>query len=172
VPETARSHFYGLREAKKDLVGIAIFDRLDKELQQNTPLSEFMWKKREMENYICNEDVLMQYANYDLPQDDLFTQAEASRRQQAMRESIDEIVLALKTLKRPSPWSSDIKATDEFLDTLFEKYFEKLSLPNLLRKTDYHMLARLMPKDKIDVEVIEKLDAIVAVATQAKPREN
>lgn len=172
VPETARSHFYGLREAKKDLVGIAIFDRLDKELQQSSPLAEFMWKKREMENYICDEDVLMQYANYDLPEDDLFTRAEASRRQIAMRESIDEIATALKTLKRPSPWSSDIKATDEFLDTLFEKYFEKLSLPNLLRKTDYHMLAHLIRKEKIDTEIIEKLDAIVAVAKLAKPRVN
>ena len=67
--------------------------------------------------------------------------------------------------------SGVIKASDDFLDPLFQSFFEKLSLPNLLRKTDYHVLARLVPKDKIDPEVIVKLDGIVEVATKAKPKE-
>lgn len=172
VPETARSHFYGLQEAKGDLVGIAIFDRLDKELQKGRPLSELMWKKREIENYLCREEVLIRYANYDLPEDDLFSNAEMSRRQQAMKESIDEIAKALEKLKKPSPWSSDVKATDDFLDIVFDTYFEKLGLPNLLRKTDYHVLAKLVSKEDIDRDVIEKLDAIAAVARKAKPRDS
>ena len=73
-------------------------------------------------------------------------------------------------MKKLNPWSPDIKATDEFLDPLFDKYFEKLGLPNLIKKSDYHILARLVPKDKIDPEIVEKLDAIVAVAKKAKPR--
>jgi len=89
-----------------------------------------------------------------------------------MQESIAEISSALKTLKKLDPWSSDIKATDDFLDPLFDKYFEKLGLPNLLRKADYHILARLVPKDKIDPEITEKLDAIVEIAKKAKPRED
>jgi len=40
----------------------------------------------------------------------------------------------------------------------------------MLRKSDYHILARLVPKNDIDPEVIEKLDAIVSVARKAKPR--
>jgi hypothetical protein len=89
-----------------------------------------------------------------------------------MRDSITEISTALKTLRKADPWSPDIKASDDFLDPLFEKYFEKLKLPNLARKGDYHDLARLVPKAEIDHEVVEKLDAVVAVAKRAKRRED
>ncbi len=169
IPEQARQHFFGLQEAKKDLVGIALFDRLDKSLQEGTPLKETMWQKREIENYLCMEDVLLAYARHDIP-DDLFGVSEKERRVSAMRESIDELTSALKTLRKATPWSPDIKATDDFLDPLFDKFFEKLNLPNILRKTDYHVLARFVPKDKIDPEIVEKLDAIVKAAEKAKPR--
>ncbi len=87
-----------------------------------------------------------------------------------MRESIEEIAKALITLNKPDPWSNDIKTTDDFLEPLFKGYFKKLSLPLLLRKTEYHVLARLLPKDKIDPEVSEKLDVIAEVAAKAVPR--
>ncbi|MCI0693948.1 AAA family ATPase [candidate division KSB1 bacterium] len=169
LPQKARDHFYGLREAKQDLVGIALFDRLDKELQESAPLVETMWRRKEVENYLCLEEVLLAYASADQA-DDLFGQAETKYRANAMRETISEVSAALKTLGKQDPWSPDIKASDDFFDPLFKKYFEKLGLPNLMRKTDYHVLARLVPKGKIDPEVIEKLDVIVAVAKKAKPR--
>ena len=168
-PGDVRRHFWGLKYAKSDLVGIAIFDRLEKPLPDDMGAEGFQWKKKELENYLCMEEVLLAYAKHDLP-DDLFGNAEAGKRVNAMKESIAEVVSALKTLKKLNPWSADIKATDEFLDPLFDKYFEKLGLPNLIKKSDYHILARLVPKDKIDSEIIEKLDAIVAVAKKAKPR--
>jgi ABC-type taurine transport system ATPase subunit len=170
LPQRARDHFNGLKEAKSDLVGIAIFDRLEKELQIGEPLEETMWTRREIENYFCMEDVLLAYARHDLPPDDLFGQAESQEREQAMREAIAEVTKALKTLNKPDPWSFDIKASDEFLDPLFKKFFEKLKLPLQLRKSEYHILASLVPGDKLDHEIAEKLDAIVAVAQRAKPR--
>ena len=169
LPQKARDHFNGLLEAKGDFVGIAIFDRLDKELQTGTSLTETMWKRREIENYFCTEDVLVAYVRHDLP-DDLFGRAESNQRQQAMREAIVEVTQALKTLGGPDPWSADIKATDQFLDPLFRKFFEKRGLPIQLRKSEYHVLASLVPKEKLDREITEKLDAIVAVAERAKPR--
>jgi hypothetical protein len=171
LPSKARDHFYGLREAKPDLVGIAVFDRLDKSLQTETPLVELMWKRKEIENYICQEEVLIAYARADQP-NDLFGQAEADRREQEMRHAIAEVSAALQTLGKPSPWSSEIKASDDFLDPLFTNYFQKLGLPNLMRKTDYHVLASLVPKNQIEAEIIEKLDSIVSVARRAKPRLN
>ena len=87
-----------------------------------------------------------------------------------MRESIREVAEALKVLDRPDPWSADIKATDDFLDPLFKRFFGKLGLPIALRKSEYHVLARFLPKEKIDREVTEKLDALVAVAQSATPR--
>jgi len=169
LPQRVREHFFGLREAKNDLVGIAIFDRLEKELQIGGPLEETMWSRREIENYFCTEDVLLAHARHDLP-DDLFGRAESQQREQAMREAITEVTEALRTLDKPGPWSPDIKASDEFLDPLFKKFYEKLKLPLQLRKSEYHILASLMPEDKLDHEIKEKLDDIVKVANQAKPR--
>jgi len=169
LPQRARDHFFGLREGKNDLVGIAVFDRLDKELQTVGPLQETMWRRREIENYFCTEDVLLAYARHHLP-NDLFGLAEGGSREQAMREAIAEVTQALRTLGKPDPWSPDIKASDEFLDPLFKTYYEKLHLPLQLRKAEYHVLAGLTPRDKLDAEITEKLDAIVAVAQRARPR--
>jgi ABC-type taurine transport system ATPase subunit len=167
LPQKARDHFYGLQEAKKDLVGIAIFDRLDKELQTGDALREMMWRRKEIENYFCTEEVLLAYARYDQP-DDLFGRAESVHRERAMREAIAEVTEALRTLDKPEPWSSEVKATDEFLDPLFKKFFQKLALPLQLRKSDYYVLASLVPREKLDGEIAEKLDALVAVAEKAK----
>ena len=168
-PQKAREHFYGLREACPDLTGIAIFDRLDKELQASAALRETMWRKRELENYLCQERVLLAYARHQLP-DDLFGRAEADQREQLMRETIQEVAQALQTLRRLDPWSPELKATDEFLDPLFARYFEKLRLPNLLRKTDYHTLTQFLTPELIEREVVEKLDLVVETAQCAKPR--
>jgi hypothetical protein len=165
LPQRAREHFFGLQEAKNDLVGIAIFDRLSTELRSDGPLVEMMWHRREIENYFCMEEVLLAYARHGLA-NDLF----ASARERAMGDAIRDVTQALKTLNKADPWSVDTKATDEFLDPLFKDYFAKLNLPLQLRKAEYHILASLTPKDKLDPEIKEKLDAIVAVAKRAKPR--
>lgn len=169
LPQKARDLFYGLREAKADFVGIAIFDRIESTLQQNASFVELMWKRRELENYFCSESVLLTFARGQTL-GDLFTLAERPRRVQAMRESIAEVSQALSTLGRPSPWSEDIKATDEFLDPLFKSYFKKLELPLAFRKADYHHLASLVPASEIEAEIREKLDAIVEVAKKARPQ--
>jgi ABC-type transport system involved in cytochrome c biogenesis ATPase subunit len=167
VPQRARDHFYGLREALPNLPGVALFDRLDKELAKGTPLVETMWRRREIENYFCTEAVLQAYASGEAP-DDLFSLDQRTKREKAMLEAIQEVSSALKTLNKPEPWSADIKATDDFLDPLFRAFFKKLSLPLALRKSDYYTLARLIPKDKLDSEVHEKLDLIASVAAKAK----
>ena len=168
LPERAREHFFGLREAKKDLMGIAIFDRLEKELKKDTPLTELMWRRREIENYFCTEEVLLAYARHDLP-DDLFKESESKNREAAMRESISEVTKLLQ-IDEKDPWSPDVKASEEVLDRVFRLFFKKLDLPLQLRKSDYHILARLVQKKELDSEIKEKLDAIVAVAKKAKPR--
>jgi hypothetical protein len=38
-----------------------------------------------------------------------------------------------------------------------------------MQKTDYHGLAHLVPREKIDPEIGEKLDRIVAVSGRAHP---
>ncbi|MBI5879967.1 MAG: AAA family ATPase [Chloroflexi bacterium] len=170
LPQIARDHFYGLREAKPDLVGLAIFDRLDRRLNEGQPLTELMWMRREIENYLSTEAVLLSYARANLP-GDLFGAAEADRREQAMRDAIGEVTAALATFGKPGPWSADVKASDDFLSPLFRAYFRRLDLPNLMDKNDYHALAQLMPREVLDPEISTMLDAIVAVAAKAQPAE-
>ena len=166
-PQRARDHFFGLREAKEDLAGIAVFDRLDKELHSDSPLVELMWRRREIENYFCTQGVLLAYARHEQA-DDLFGLAERERRVKAMHESISEVEEALDRLGKPSPWSTDTKASDDFLDPLFRRFFSKLGLPLMMRKAQYHTLASLLPRSEIDAEVVEKLDAIAKVARNAR----
>ena len=64
---------------------------------------------------------------------------------------------------RPDPFGPDVKASDDFLDPVFQTYFSKLGLRNLMQKTDYHVLAHLVPRELIDSEISEKLDRIVEV---------
>lgn len=168
LPQRARDHFYGLREAKSDLVGIAIFDRLEKELHRDVPLIEAMWQKREIENYLCQPAVLEAYASSNIG-NDLFGHAEAERRLQAMQEAIKEVTAALQTLGKASPWSDDIKASDEFLDPLFHSFSKKLGVPLVLRKGEYSKLVQFLDPTTIDSEIGDKLDMIVAVASRARP---
>jgi ABC-type taurine transport system ATPase subunit len=169
LPQKARSLFYGLCEAKPDFVGVAIFDRLTEPLQTDRPLTELMWNRRELENYLCRRDVLMAYAKHG-QDDDLFGMTERDRRSRAMEEAIDEVAQASATLGRPDPWSPDVKATDEFLDPVFKRFFAKLGLPLVFRKSDYHFLANFLPVTDIDPEIADKLDRIVTVAKQAHPK--
>lgn len=169
IPQIARDHFFGLQEGKRDLVGLAIFDRLDKNLRREGALIELMWARREIENYFCSERVFLSYATHDLP-DDLFCQGMREHREATMRSVVSDITVALRTLNKPSPWSPDVKASDDVLDPVFREYFARLKLPLVMRKANYHQLARFLPVNEIDPEVVDKLDAIVRVAESAKPR--
>lgn len=167
-PTRAQAHFYGLREAKHDLVGVAIYDRLGQEPPTDPNLRQLMWGRREIENYLCSRNVLLEFAATQgtLQVGELGGSAWRSK----MEESITEIEQALSTLGEPSPWGPDIKASDGFLDRVFKRFYEKLKLPNLMTKTDYHRLASFVALEDIDPEISEKLDALVAVSKRAQPR--
>lgn len=168
VPQEARDHFFGLREAKPDLIGIAIFDRLDKQLQSSDALRELMWRKREIENYLCRKAVLLKFARSSgYSPDDLF----ASQREQAMHEAIAEVTAALETLGKPDPWSDEIKASEDFLRPLFQSYFRRLGQPNTMDKSDFYILTDYMIPEDVDAEIGDKLDAILEVARRAHPQE-
>ncbi len=159
-PSPAHRLFYGLREACPHLVGFALFDRIDSPLNSEGPLVERCWSQREIENYLCERDVILEWAS--LPKT-LFSNSD----RELMNCQIQQLEGALSTLGKPSPWESDLKVTDEFLDPLFKKYFQEKGLPLMMRKSDYHELAALVPRDRIPAEVVEVLDAIVETANRA-----
>ncbi len=170
-PQKANTHFHGLKEAVPSLKGIAIFDRLERGAPDTGDLECHTWKRREIENYICSPATLETYAaqhGIDYDREPLFARAESESRLTVMRESIREVGEALETLQEQSPWSPDIKASDELLTPLFRNYFAKLGLPNLMNKKDFYELANYVPDKEIDTEIADKLDAIARVAGNAR----
>ena len=131
-PNKAREHFHGLREAKPDLRGIAIYDRLDPPPEKDPHLPQLTWQQREIENYLCSREVLLDFAHSEGVRHGgaLF----APIWQSHMEECIGEIEGALDTLGRPSPWGPDIKATDDFLDRLFTRFYEQSNSPALIAR--------------------------------------
>lgn len=173
-PSEVRRHFHGLREAVPNLVGVAIFDRLHSDLPEDLGAKGLTWKRREIENYLCTRNTLEAYARETAEQDvqgPLFTAAEAGRRVKAMKDAIEEIETALEKLGKGSPWNEDTKVSDDFLQPLFRTYYQKLELPNLMAKKNFHELAHSIPLEEIASEIGEKLNAIVEVAKSAQPAE-
>ncbi len=167
-PRRAQEHFYALREAKGDLIGIAIYDRLDSPLPADPNLTQRMWQRREFENYLCQRETLLAYAEYAGSQQ--FGELFRPSWREAMAQAIAEVEGALQTLGR-DPWGADLKASDEFLDPVFKRFHEKLALPNLMSKSNYHVLVKFVPGEAIAAEIREMLDAIVAVAGRARPQD-
>ena len=166
-PQKAREHFYGLREAKPNLVGFALFDRMNRRLFDAGDLKQYMWQKREIENYLCQKEVLMAWVNESAQKQ--VGPLLAQEWETTMEETIAEIENALKILGKGGSSSPDIKASDDFLDPLFDAFYKKLTLPNLMRKTDYHTLARFLRKEQIDPEVRRVLDMIHDISQKAQP---
>jgi ABC-type taurine transport system ATPase subunit len=167
LPNKAYEHFYALREARPDLRGYALFDRLDLPPGTRDGLTEHTWIKREFESYFATRDALLRWTEGACNEHlgPLFVEAWLRE----MEEAIVEVEDATATLGRPSPWSEDAKVSDDFLDPLFESFFGRVKLPNLMRKSDYHELARVMKPEEIPAEVVTVLDEIQAVAEQASP---
>ena len=171
-PNEVRKHFHGLREAEPNLGGIVLFDRLDQGIPRDLGAEGLTWSRREIENYLCSPEVLEAYAAAEGQREEpgpLFSAAESHRRIRAMHESIRKVEQAMEILGKGSPWASDAKVSDEFLTPLFEEYFKKLGLPNVMAKKNFYELARLVPKEKMDPEIKRNLDAIVRVAKTARP---
>jgi hypothetical protein len=86
-----------------------------------------------------------------------------------MRDSILARIPPPAFTNHEDPFWLQIRASEGFLDLVFQEFFSRLNLPNLMRKTDYHQLAALVRKADIDAEVIAVLDQIAAAAARAHP---
>jgi AAA15 family ATPase/GTPase len=173
-PQLARIHFRAMREAKPDFVGFTLCDRVDKVLQPTPELTEKMWKRREIENYLCQPETLIVFAReagYESPGLPLWDEVAQLGRETIMRECIENRVIKDALNDPNDPFWLNTKMSDEFLDVLFPKFFKKLNIKNLMRKTDYHQLARYVPIELISPEIIEVLNIIQNVAEKAVPAE-
>jgi hypothetical protein len=167
-PTAATHHFYGLREAKADLRAVAVFDRLSGGLPYGFAIPYKIWRKREIENYLCLREVLQRYAARMEP-DNLVGRAFRATGRGAMDEVIRRVEDAFRVLGR-DPWSADEKVSEEFLPRIFAIYFEILKLDNRLNKSNFCTLADFIEPNELDPEFFEVLDLIVAEAKKAVPK--
>jgi hypothetical protein len=171
-PQRARSRFHGLREAVPGLVGFALFDRLERTLEDSGALTMRMWSRREIENYVCQPATLVAWARQtggERSLGGLFEMVEADRWEAAMVEQLRRLVPPVALEDENDPYWIETKISEQLLGRLFEGFFAELGLENLLRKSNYHVLAEHIEGSAIAPEVVAVLDGIVAVANAATP---
>lgn len=171
-PARAWDHFHGLREAKPDLVGLVLTDNLGHPIEDKPGLVTLQWRRREVENYLCFPEVLERYARslaVKKAPGPLFAGTEEDRFAQVMARVVTGRAPPAALRDRNDRWGAGVKASEDFLDPVFDEFFQALGISNLMRKGDYHRLAALVQADEIAPEVAEVLDAIVEVAGRATP---
>jgi energy-coupling factor transporter ATP-binding protein EcfA2 len=160
LPNLARDHFHALREAIPDLKGVALFDKITNPLEKGD-LHEMMWERREIENYFFRLDLFEKFAKGNNARD-LFDSADQGNRQKSMQEALEDVIPRYAR-KNPDDdfWKND-KAS-EWMERVFKIYFKNLKLPVNLSKNKYFQLIDFLEEHEIDIEIKEKLDAIVMV---------
>ena len=103
-PRKAQEHLYGLREARPELVGVAIYDRLDPEPPADPNLDQQMWRQREIENYLCSREALLLYAEKEGRKQ--VGELWAVGWRNAMSTALGQVEAALRTLGK-DPWGKD-----------------------------------------------------------------
>lgn len=170
-PKKAEEHFFGIRECKSDLVGFALFDRLDRGGLPNSPgLTHHVWARKEIENYFCFPDVLLKYAEDFFDEQSpgpLFNQPDL--RKKTMQECIEDFVPRAALRNLSDKWWTETKASTDFLDRLFELYYQKLGLPNLMRKNGYYGLVKYIDKSQVPDEVKVVLEEILKIGKKSRP---
>ena len=164
-PAMARRHFSGLREAKPDLLGFALFDRLERDdYPIDGDLSERMWSRREIENYLLPTLTLDRYARwrgareYDGP---LLSQSESDRWSEAMNSALVDRVPPAALRDMADPYWDTTKVSDDLLEPVLREFFRRMSLYNDMPKARYFELVHFLEPEEVHSDVITVLDAIV-----------
>jgi len=161
-PQKARDHFYALREAVPDLLGIALLDQLDKEIPECPGLEWLMWERNEIESYLCFPKVLLRFARGKV-EGNLFAEPQVKEMEKIIKGRIPSD--AYDNLD--DKWWKTTKITDDFLDIVFERYSKEIGTP-ILRKGQYYRLVDYLELEEILPEVEDKLDTILNVAESRK----
>ncbi len=172
TPLKALTHFHSLRVAVPEMQGVAIFDNLGRELPEMATVSASMWARNEIENYVATPATLDAFARATAREDalgPLFEPDLLHERSQAMDAAIGKVADAAMTLGRGDIWDPSVKASDDVLVPVLEQFFGSIGKLRTIRKRDLHQLVEFVPEDELDLEIVEKLDAIAAVANSVDP---
>ena len=170
----ARRHFAGLSEAKPDLVGFALFDRLESPpLKPLSGLLERRWRRREIENYLAPQVSLRRFAQTAGGQrfaaDSMFADKETQRWIDAMDAALEDNVPPAALRDDQAAYWDDTKISDHFLAPILAAFSEQLGEPLVMRKADYHRLVEFIEPAEVDSDVVEILDGIASQHSSANP---
>jgi hypothetical protein len=167
--QKARDHFFALRRILPDLRGLEIIDNDNRGLQPSNEggFTRSPWKRYELENYFVTPQVLLDWAQPVVA--DLFSDQRLA--------TLDQLILAMIFDGSDSDFANYQAANPATQDTLWraqtqtkklslfaEAYFRHLANatggPIMLRKRDLYRLIERCDVNSIDLEVVDKLDAI------------
>jgi hypothetical protein len=157
-PAQARNHFSGLRDAKNDLIGVALYDNINNPLNVMEGLVEASWKKNEIENYFFSQSVLLSWAR-GIISNDLFGPSEADQREEAMRKALDDVLPGAAKRHDNDPYWAEVKASAE-IQKILKAYYKYLEYPGDSSKARFVDILSYLRIENINAEVIEKLDFI------------
>lgn len=160
VPNTAVSNFAALKEIFTELRGLALFDRIDKNIDDIKLLKVTCWKKRELENYFARPNLLIKHARLLCYQ---YLNFSSSELEDKMKGAIEEYTLPAYLKDLNHAWWDDAKLSDDWLDNIFSEFYKRLGIPNSFSKREYYKLIALMDINDISKEISEKLDLIYSV---------
>ncbi len=154
-PTQARSHFTGLKDAKPDLIGIALYDNIQFSIGDLKGLNETKWKKNEIENYFFSRQVMLSWA-IGIVSNDLFGTSEANQRKEAMENALDDVLPGVAKRDENDSYWSDVKASIE-IEKILKAFYKYMGYRGNSSKRNYVDLIDYLPMEKIDPEVSEKL---------------
>ena len=157
VPNTAVANFVALKEIFPELKGLALFDRIEKNVGDIKPLKVLCWEKRELENYFARPALLLQHAKSLQTKYPQFTQKQLEEK---MQSAIRKYTIPAYLEDLNDDWWNNAKLSDEWLDKIFPEFYKQLSIPQDFYKRDYYQLISLLDIKDISDEVTDKLDAI------------
>lgn len=160
VPHTAVQRFKALQEFFPELSGLAIFDRIDKNISDIKDLKIISLKKRELENYFARPHILLKHAQLLHHK---YKQHSGTKLKEVMQESISECTLPIYLKNLNNEWWDNEKLSTNWLDLIFPEFYKKIGIPTDFRKRDYYELIKLLDNSEIDKEIVVCLDLIYEI---------
>lgn len=160
VPNTALSKFTSLKGIFPELKGLALFDKIDKNIEEIKPLKIICWERRELENYFAQPDILYRYAERLGIK---YPTIGSVQLVETMTQTVNESTVPLYLKDLQNDWWHKAKLSDEWLDVIFSEFYKRIGLPQDFYKRDYYQLIMLLKPDEIHKEISQKLDAIYEV---------
>ena len=155
LPNDAKINFMAIHPLMPELKGLALFDRLDKNVD-NRPIVILCWSKREIENYFARPFILSRFAQHlaiEQHKDiDFFDKT--------MRAVIADFTTPIRLRNLDDTWWNDAKLTDDWLDSIFPEFYKRINVSPILRKGAYYQLINWLKPAEIDPEITEKLDVL------------